>query len=84
MSDFGDGHWVVGRKHHRCGGCGAQIPKGERHFHYRGIYGGDWQNWRMHKECHDSHEADGAEEFIDGDFPVPDRIRVMFAEMVPA
>lgn len=75
MNDFGKGVWLAGKKNHRCEACYAVIPAGERHFHFKGMYHGDWQNWRMHTECHDSHEADGCEEFMPGEFPVPDRIR---------
>lgn len=81
MSDFGEGNWIKGRKDHRCAGCGARIPKGEDHYNYRGIYGGDWQNWRMHEECHAAYDADGDDEFIEGDYPVPDRIRSMYEQV---
>jgi hypothetical protein len=69
--DFGEGKRVVGRKGHRCAACCALIPRGERHYHYSGMYGGDWQNWRMHEECYAAYEADGCEEFVSGDYPVP-------------
>lgn len=76
MADFGDGKWVKGTKRHRCVACYGPIPEGESHYHYRGMYSGDWQNWRMHKECHDSWDADNCDEFTPGDFPVPERIRL--------
>lgn len=74
MSDFGEGIWVIGRKPHRCDGCGAIIPKGESQYNYRGKYGGEWQNWRMHKECFDAWDADDSGEFMTGDMEVPERI----------
>ncbi len=83
MSDFGNGIWVNGRKIHYCGACGARIPKGEEHYSYRGMYGGDWQNWRMHRECEESFSRDGSGEFMEGDTPVPERILAMFKGMVP-
>lgn len=75
MSDFGEGRWVVGRKQHRCDACYGPIPKGEKHFNYCGKYGGDWQNWRMHEECHAAWYADDSGEFVEGGFAMPDRVR---------
>jgi hypothetical protein len=81
MSDFGDGRYVVGRKDHRCVACYSIIPKGEDHYHYQGIYAGDWQNWRMHRECEGAYDKasreDGVYEFVSGDFPVPERISAL-------
>lgn len=56
MSNFGDGEWHVGRKDHRCEWCGQSIPKGETFFHYKGIFEGEWQNWRMHNECFEDYQ----------------------------
>lgn len=75
MRDFGDGLWVVGRKDHRCDACHARIPKSEKHYNYRGMYDGDWQNWRMHEECFKAFNTAGDGEFMGGEFPVPERIR---------
>jgi len=77
MSDFGDGKWVVGHKRHRCDACMGPIPAGESHYNYRGMYGGDWQNWRMHKECFDDYVREQDEEFTMGSFEMPDRIAQM-------
>lgn len=74
MSDFGEGKWVSGTKAHRCVACYSVIPQGESHYHYKGMYGGEWQNWRMHPECYEAWDKDGCEEFISGEFPVPERI----------
>lgn len=52
MSDFGETTKVVGRKDYRCEWCGENIPKGEAHRHYGGMWEGNWQNWRMHEECY--------------------------------
>ena len=75
MADFGEGKWVKGSKPHRCVGCWTQISKGEVHFNYHGRYDGDWQNWRMHKECQESWDVNGCGEFTPGDFPIPDRLK---------
>lgn len=75
MSDFGEGKWIVGLKKHRCEYCFGPIPKGEKHFNYRGIYSGDWQNWRMHEECFEDHSREDECEFTPGDFPMPDRVK---------
>ena len=73
--DFGEGKWVIGRKRHRCESCFGPIQKGERHWHYQGMYEGDWQNWRMHEECYLACEEDGDDEFMPGEAPMPDRVR---------
>lgn len=53
MSDFGIHKNPVAAKAHRCEWCGEPIFKGEQHYQYTGVWQGDWQNWRMHTECHD-------------------------------
>lgn len=53
MSDFGTHRTPVAAKEHRCEWCGEGISKGERHYQFTGVWGGDWQNWRMHSECHE-------------------------------
>ncbi len=75
MSDCGGGKWVKGRKQHRCEYCLGPIPTGEHHYNYRGLYGGEWQNWRMHSECFDDYDINGDGAFMPGDGTVPDRIR---------
>ena len=56
VSDFGAGKWVIGTKEHRCEWCGQSIHKGEKHYQYKGVWDGEWQNWRMHEECHDDYD----------------------------
>jgi len=51
MSDFGDGREIIPRKPHRCEWCFEQINAGEKCYHYKGMFEGDWQNWYMHPEC---------------------------------
>jgi len=53
MSDFFNYTYPIARKEHRCEWCGEPIPKGEKHIHGSGVWEGDWQNWRMHNECHE-------------------------------
>ena len=76
MSDFGEGFWRVSRKDRRCEWCGQGIPKGERHYNYLGMWDGEWQNWRMHEECHEDYEinCDPFEGFspFDNERPVPE------------
>jgi hypothetical protein len=74
MTDFGEGKHVVGRKRHRCEMCYAAIPQGERHYHFHGMYDGDFQDWRAHEECFEGWQADGDEELTPGDFPVPEAV----------
>jgi hypothetical protein len=77
VSDFGEGKWIIGRKRHRCDGCFGPIPKGETHYNYRGIWQGEWQNWRMHEECFEGYDAEGDGEFTLGSFEMPDRVRAL-------
>ena len=74
MSDFGEGKYVKARWRHRCVACWWPIEKGELHYNYRGMYGGEWQNWRMHVECEEDWEINGCEEFTPGDFEPPERL----------
>lgn len=67
--------WVVARKRHRCDGCWGPIPVGEEHYYWRGVFDGAWQENRLHRECEQAHANDGYEEFIPGDYPVPERLR---------
>src|ERR1035437_6389755 len=64
MSDFINTTTPYGRKDYHCEWCGEKIPKGERHVHFVGIWEGDWQNWRMHDECHESPKQ--SDELSDG------------------
>jgi hypothetical protein len=41
-------------KEHKCIWCGEGILKGEVHYQFKGKWEGEWQNWRMHKECIDA------------------------------
>lgn len=76
MANFGDSYHVVGRKQHRCVWCYGPIPKGELHWRYKGIYDGDWQDWRMHDECWIDSERDSeCGEFSPASGEVPQRIR---------
>jgi hypothetical protein len=52
VSDFGLTKMPKGRKDHACAWCGQTIPKGEQHIHFTGVWQGDFQDWRMHDECH--------------------------------
>ncbi len=74
MSDFGGDKVVIGRKRHRCGYCWSPIVKGEAHHNYRGMYDGEWQNWRMHVECFDDYAENGYGEFTSGEAPTPERV----------
>ena len=53
MGDFGEVRHPVAAKEHRCEWCGEPIPKGEKHAHFVGKWENEFQNWRMHYECHD-------------------------------
>ena len=53
MSDFGNWRYPIAQKDHTCEWCGEKIPKGEKHLYYTGVWENEWQNYRMHLECHD-------------------------------
>jgi hypothetical protein len=80
--DFGEGRHIKGRTDHRCEACFGTIPKGVEHYHFKGQYGGDWQNWRMHEECFEKYDADGENEFFPGDSPMPEGV-VPFKRTLP-
>ncbi len=73
LVNFGGGKWVKATKDHTCDGCLGPIAKGESHYNYRGMYDGEWQNWRMHEECFEAWEANGCGEFTMGSFDPPER-----------
>lgn len=64
MSDFGETTFHVVRKNHRCEWCGEMILKDEECAHYQGKFEGEWQNWRMHRECY--HVAVTCDEMQEG------------------
>jgi hypothetical protein len=68
MADFGEGRKLVGNKDHRCEWCGQKIPKGDLHYQFKGLWEGEWQNWRMHLECYGAYSSD-ANEMCDGFTP---------------
>ena len=82
MSNFGNTVTMKGRKNHRCIACYGGIPKGEEHVHFKGMWGGDWQDWRMHKDCHENMDADDLDDgFIPGSFERP--LSAIFAPSDP-
>ena len=77
MSDFGEGRWIKSRKQLRCEYCYGPIPKGEEYYRYKGLFEGEWQNWAMHRECHESYSFNDpyGEGFSSGDAEMPDRVK---------
>ncbi len=62
-TDFGEVTEVLKPiKDHVCVWCPEPIKKGEAHHKYVGLHNGDFQDWRVHKECltpaTDSSDAD--------------------------
>jgi hypothetical protein len=51
MSDFGGYTWPKARKEHRCEWCYQKILIGEVHARFVGKWEGEFQDWRVHKEC---------------------------------
>jgi hypothetical protein len=62
MTDFGDTTWPKGAKDHRCEWCGEKIPKGETHARFVGKWDGEFQNWRMHRDCFEATDKDDLSE----------------------
>jgi len=67
MSDFGETKYPTAAKEHRCEWCGEPIVVGENHAHFAGKWDGEFQNWRMHRECYSS--ASDNHELEDGFMP---------------
>jgi len=68
----------VARRAHRCIGCYAQIPAGERYHMQTGVYDGRWFANKLHTECADALAADadcGWYEFTPGELVPPVRLR---------
>ena len=51
MSSFGGESQIKIRKDSRCDWCGETMKKGETVYRWKGMWEGDWQNWKMHNEC---------------------------------
>ncbi len=79
MSDFGDVTWPKGRKDYRCEWCGQSIPAGEQHAHFAGQWEGEWQDWRMHRECYES--AQHADVGTDGFMPYDNERPIQFSPL---
>lgn len=79
MSDFGRMENPTARKNYRCEWCYGPIPKGEKHRHYTGVWEDEWQDWRMHEECHADAEH-AYEGFTPGEGAMPERVRLLLAE----
>ena len=84
MNNFGEGKWMVGRRDHRCEYCYGLIPQGEEHYHYRGMFDGRWQNWRMHRECWEDYSSqpnnDMLDGFMPGEAPMSERVTRLSSE----
>jgi hypothetical protein len=70
---------VKTRKKHRCVFCWASIPVGELAHFWAGIYDGEFNSNYGHAECQTAWEDHGDEEFMPGEYPVPQRIRDYYA-----
>lgn len=66
MTDFGETTHPKAAKDHRCEWCGETILKGEKHVRFTGKWEGEFQDWRMHYEC---HEATDRMDLTDGFTP---------------
>lgn len=63
------------RKRHQCIACLGPIPVGEVHYHQTGFFDGSAFRNRFHVECWEALAEEGGDEFIPGDFEVPERLR---------
>ena len=41
------------RKEHRCTECGCTIKKGVMYYDIKGLWDGEWGNYKAHKDCHE-------------------------------
>jgi hypothetical protein len=77
--DFGETTRPTARKEHRCEYCYGPIPKGEQHPQFKGMWEGEWQNWRMHEECYSVYMGDEPMDgFEPGAAECPERVKAMF------
>lgn len=67
MTDFGETTFPTAAKDHRCIWCGETISKGMNHAHFAEKWDGEFQDWRMHRECYT--DADDSEELEEGFMP---------------
>lgn len=49
--------WPKAAKQHRCEWCGESVHVGEVHAQFVGSFEGEFQSWRMHKECQKAWET---------------------------
>ena len=67
MSDFYNTTFPKAQRCYTCEWCGETIQVLEKHVHFVGTWEGEWQNWRMHDECHEA--AADSDEMQDGFSP---------------
>lgn len=58
MSNFGRGVTVRARKNHFCEWCWSAILMGEEHYRFKGKWEGEFQDWRMHRDCRVAFEEE--------------------------
>ena len=58
MADFGTGKVITARKPRLCEWCGEAIKKGDKEYHFKGMWQGQWQDWKMHPECQEAYAND--------------------------
>lgn len=64
---FNETRWPISLKDHRCEWCYEPIKAQEQHAHFIGVFQGDFQDWRMHKDCY--ADADNSDSLEDGFIP---------------
>lgn len=75
MCGFGNSFDHVARFEHQCIWCGGPIPKGEKYSLWKGVFDGEWQRNKFHKECAGESDVNTCDGFIPGEGEMPERVR---------
>lgn len=82
--DFGEVTHPTARKERRCEYCYGPIPTKEQYVHFKGMWDGEWQNWKMHNECYESYMAgEPIDGFGPGDAEMPERVKLLVMAVHP-
>ena len=55
LNSFSCPTWPVASQSYKCAYCIDRIAPGTKHLHFKGVWEGDFQSWRMHLECEQAH-----------------------------
>ena len=75
MSDFSSPEYPVASKSYKCVWCVDRISPGVKHLHFKGVWQGDFQDWRMHVECEKAHDMSRHDFYHDGEICMDGHLR---------